>query len=216
MLLEREYWLLYSFYTSFYLSKGDLANAKKALDKASSYVGNSLVEKDYAINTYLAVKARYYKAAGDIPLALRYINEVLETERLPEDIQFKADILKEQGRLEEVMALYDELYRTLTKRRGTSFLRQVNQLRTLHELHEKELKETELKEAGLRIRPETRFVGVYLIYIGRVIDPPLYLVFILPPSTILEKPITARERLAFGIPKTIDEGESPCGRGQPD
>ena len=32
----------------------------------------------------------------------------------------------------------------------------------------------------------------------------------------LEKPITARERLAFGIPKTIDEGESPCGRGQPD
>ena len=65
-------------------------------------------------------------------------------------------------------------------------------------------------------RPETRFVGVYLIYIGRVIDPPLYLVFILPPSTILEKPITARERLAFGIPKTIDEGESPCGRGQPD
>ena len=118
LLLEREYWLLYSFYTSFYLSKGDLANAKKALDKASSYVGNSLVEEDYAINTYLAVKARYYKAAGDIPLALRYINEVLETERLPEDIQFKADILKEQGRLEEVMALYDELYRTLTKRRN--------------------------------------------------------------------------------------------------
>ena len=25
-----------------------------------------------------------------------------------------------------------------------------------------------------------------------------------------------RERLAFGILKTIDEGESPCGRGQPD
>lgn len=29
LLLEREYWLLYSFYTSFYLSKGDLANARK-------------------------------------------------------------------------------------------------------------------------------------------------------------------------------------------
>ena len=35
-------------------------------------------------------------------------------------------------------------------------------------------------------------------------------------NVIIEKPITARERLAFGIPKTIDEGESPCGRGQPD
>ena len=35
-------------------------------------------------------------------------------------------------------------------------------------------------------------------------------------NVIIEKPITARERLAFGITKTIDEGESPCGRGQPD
>lgn len=177
LLLEREYWLLYSFYTSFYLSKGDLANAKKALDKASSYVGNSLVEKDYAINTYLAVKARYYKAAGDIPLALRYINEVLETERLPEDIQFKADILKEQGRLEEVMALYDELYRTLTKRRGTSFLRQVNQLRTLHELHEKELKETELKEAGLRIARKQDLL-VFILSISVVLSILLYISFL--------------------------------------
>lgn len=177
LLLEREYWLLYSFYTSFYLSKGDLANAKKALDKASSYVGNSLVEEDYAINTYLAVKARYYKAAGDIPLALRYINEVLETERLPEDIQFKADILKEQGRLEEVMALYDELYRTLTKRRGTSFLRQVNQLRTLHELHEKELKETELKEAGLRIARKQDLL-VFILSISVVLSILLYISFL--------------------------------------
>ena len=112
---------LFFFTRAFIFRRRIWQNAKKALDKASSYVGNSLVEEDYAINTYLAVKARYYKAAGDIPLALRYINEVLETERLPEDIQFKADILKEQGRLEEVMALYDELYRTLTKRRGTFF-----------------------------------------------------------------------------------------------
>lgn len=137
MSIKREYWLLYSFYTSFYLSQGDLENAKRSLDQASSYADSNWVEGDYAINTYLTVKARYHKAAGDIPLALHCINEVLETERLPEDIQFKADILKEQGLLGEVMALYDELYSTLTKRRGTSFLRQVNQLRTLHELHEK-------------------------------------------------------------------------------
>ena len=104
--IKREYWLLYSFYTSFYLSQGDLENAKRSLDQASSYADSNWVEGDYAINTYLAVKARYHKAAGDIPLALHCINEVLETERLPEDIQFKADILKEQGLLGEVMALY--------------------------------------------------------------------------------------------------------------
>ena len=91
--IKREYWLLYYFYTSFYLSQGDLENAKRSLDQASSYADSNWVEGDYAINTYLAVKARYHKAAGDIPLALHCINEVLETERLPEDIQFKADIL---------------------------------------------------------------------------------------------------------------------------
>ena len=62
LLLERRVLAALFFYTSFYLSKGDWQNAKKALDKASSYVGNSLVEEDYAIDTYLAVKARYYKA----------------------------------------------------------------------------------------------------------------------------------------------------------
>lgn len=174
---KREYWLLYSFYTSFYLSQGDLENAKRSLDQASSYADSNWVEGDYAINTYLAVKARYHKAAGDIPLALHCINEVLETERLPEDIQFKADILKEQGLLGEVMALYDELYSTLTKRRGTSFLRQVNQLRTLHELHEKELKETELKEAGQRIARKQDLL-IFILSISVVLLILLYVLFL--------------------------------------
>ena len=175
--IKREYWLLYSFYTSFYLSQGDLENAKRSLDQASSYADSNWVEGDYAINTYLAVKARYHKAAGDIPLALHCINEVLETERLPEDIQFKADILKEQGLLGEVMALYDELYSTLTKRRGTSFLRQVNQLRTLHELHEKELKETELKEAGQRIARKQDLL-IFILSISVVLLILLYVLFL--------------------------------------
>ena len=175
--IKREYWLLYSFYTSFYLSQGDLENAKRSLDQASSYADSNWVEGDYAINTYLAVKARYHKAAGDIPLALHCINEVLETERLPEDIQFKADILKEQGQLGEVMALYDELYSTLTKRRGTSFLRQVNQLRTLHELHEKELKETELKEAGQRIARKQDLL-IFILSISVVLLILLYVLFL--------------------------------------
>ena len=75
------------------------------------------------------------------------------------------------------MALYDELYRTLTKRRGTSFLRQVNQLRTLHELHEKELKETELKEAGLRIARKQDLL-VFILSISVVLSILLYISFL--------------------------------------
>ena len=75
------------------------------------------------------------------------------------------------------MALYDELYSTLTKRRGTSFLRQVNQLRTLHELHEKELKETELKEAGQRIARKQDLL-IFILSISVVLLILLYVLFL--------------------------------------
>ena len=111
------------------------------------------------------------------------------------------------------MALYDELYSTLTKRRGTSFLRQVNQLRTLHELHEKELKETELKEAGQRIARKQDLL-IFILSISVVLLILLYVLFLYyRHPTILEEPVAAGERVAFGISKTVDKGKDPCGRG---
>lgn len=174
--IEREYWLLYCLYTHFYLSLGDLGRAKESLDKASAYEGNELVEGDYVVNMYLAIKARYYKQAGNIPLALQCIDQVLATERLPEDIQFKAEILKEQGQLEEVVGLYDELYKTMLRKRNTAFLRQVNQLRTLHELHEKELRESELKETGQRIARKQDLL-ILILFVSSVLLILLYVLY---------------------------------------
>lgn len=138
---------------------------------------------------------------------------MLETERLPEDIQFKADILKEQGLLGEVMALYDELYSTLTKRRGTSFLRQVNQLRTLHELHEKELKETELKEAGQRIARKQDLL-IFILSISVVLLILLYVLFLYYRHLrSLKNQLQREKELLLESQRQLIKEKIPCGRG---
>ena len=107
--IKREYWLLYSFYTSFYLSQGDLENASvRWIKPLLMRIVIGLREIMRSIPTW-RLRPVIIRRQETFRWALHCINEVLETERLPEDIQFKADILKEQGLLGEVMALYDEL-----------------------------------------------------------------------------------------------------------
>ncbi|CAK7081552.1 MAG: Sensor histidine kinase RcsC [Parabacteroides sp.] len=155
-LVEREYWLLYSFYTSLYLKENKMDKAKEALDMATKYNGNILIEGDYALNTYLAVKARYYEQIGNHTLALHYLDEVLRTERLPEDLRMKADILNHLGRYREALVLCDELYDIALQENNETFFRQINQLRAFHELREKEKKEHELQLSNQRMEHQKK------------------------------------------------------------
>lgn len=143
-LVEREYWLLYCFYTDLYLRENKLEKAGKALAKAALYVGNIGAKGDYVQQTYLAVQARYYKQIGNIPLALTYLNTLLSSERLPEDLRLMAEILEEQGRLEEALAYYDEIFAITSEQKNETFFRQINQLQTLHELHDQEVQAQEV------------------------------------------------------------------------
>lgn len=164
--VDHEYWLLYSFYTNFYLLKNDLSKAKKALDMATHYAKTGkVVEKDYAERVYLAIKARYFEKSGDTPLALYYINLLLSMERLPEDLQFKADILKKQGKIDEALTLYDEIYQYGTKRNDDMFVRQINQLRTLHDISNKDTQERELKANQERMEQKQHQLLFYCSFI---------------------------------------------------
>lgn len=141
----RDYWLLYCFYSDYYVKENQLTEARLALDEAAKYVGNIITEDDYVQNTYLAAQAHYYRKAGDIPKALYYIDEVFKTECITIDLQFKADILQEQGRLKEALDLYDELYKLDAQRNKETFFRQISLLRTLHELNNKEGQKHEMQ-----------------------------------------------------------------------
>lgn len=177
VLVEREYWLLYCFYTNLYLNENKLDKAKQALDKAALYVGNIAVEGDYVEQVYLAIQARYYKKIGNIPLALYHLNKLLATERLPEDLQLKADILETQGKYEEALVYYDEIFDITSAQNNETFFRQVNQLQTLHELHDKEIQAQEL-EINARRMDQKQQQLIFSLSVVVVLLVVLYILFL--------------------------------------
>lgn len=172
--VKREYWILYCLYTDLYIREKKLNEAKQMLDKAAQYEGNILIESDYVQNTYLATQAHYYRLSGDNTRALYFINKVLETERIAIDLKFKAEILEDEGRFSEALDLYDEINNLDIQRKKEAFFRQINQLRTLHELNFQEAQEHELLLNNERMSQKQQllfyssiiaFVLIILLYI---------------------------------------------------
>lgn len=173
--VEREYWLLYSLYADLYIRENKLAEARRMLAKAEKYAGNIVVENDYAENTYLATLAHYYRKIGNLSKAAQLMDEIFKTERIPIDLQFKAEVLEEQGKLEEALVLYDELNNTSLQQNRNAFLRQVNQLRTLHELRSKEEQEHEMQLNDERMAEKQQ----QLLFLSIVFLVLLYLLYVL-------------------------------------
>lgn len=171
----RDYWLLYCFYTDFYVREHMPEKAREALDEAAKYVGNIVTEDDYVINTYLASQAHYYKEIGNLPMAIKLIDEVFETECIPADLQFKGDILQEQGKLEEALVIYDKLYELESTRNKETFFRQINQLRTLHDLNSREEQAHEVQVNNERMEQKQHLL-LFFIIVALLL---LYLIYVL-------------------------------------
>lgn len=94
------------------------------------------------------------------------MEEIFKTERIPIDLQFQAEVLEEQGRLSEALVLYDELNDMSLQRNKKTFIRQVNLLRALHELKNKEEQEHEMQVNKERMAEKQRqilFLSVVFI-----------------------------------------------------
>lgn len=174
--INRDYSLLYSLYTQLYVNLNQLDKAKQALDSAAIHQG-VYIPGDYVEITYLYVQALYHKAKGNLNLALRLIDELLERDYIAEELQLKADILKEQGKMEEALALYDEIFELGTKVNDETFFRQINQLRTLHDLNKKQTQDYELQLNKQRITNKQRqlILSVAVVLLLLVL---LYILFI--------------------------------------
>lgn len=162
-LVKRDYWLLYSYYADFYVRERMLDKARKALDEAAKYVGNVITEGDYVVTTYLVSQAHYYKEIGDLSMALKLIDKVFETECLPADLRFKAEILQEQGKPEEALVLYDKLDEIESQRNKETFFRQINQLQTLHELNSQEEQKHIMQVNNERMEQKQHLILFFLI-----------------------------------------------------
>lgn len=175
--IKREYWLLYCHYVELYLQKNELDKAGEYLKKAAKYAGNIFAPGDYVEKIYLFVQAKYYNQIGNLPKALDFINELLTQERIPDELMLKADILKKLGRLNEALLLYDETLAFNSKRNDETFHRQINQLRTLHEINNKEARSRELNMNNLRMTHKQQQL-IFLMLIVVVLLVLSYVMFI--------------------------------------
>lgn len=206
--VEHDYWLLYIFYTDLYLRENKLLQAGEALRRADRYAETNRIKEDYAKRVYLSVKANYYRRMGNNTWALKLIDSLLTQERIPEDLRLKADILEQQGRTREVLALYDEIYAYNSRRNNELFLRQLGQLRTLHELHDKEVQAAELEQAARRMKEKQ----LQLVLSGAVSLALLVLLYVLyvyyqRACRLKDELLDEKKRLLESERKLIEEKE---------
>lgn len=191
--VDRYRWLMYCFYTDLYLRQDQLGQAKHALDMAHSYEGAQAVEDDYVGYLYESVKARYYKATGNYALAHQAIDSLLTKDWLPEDWMLKAEILVAEGRFPEAIVVYKKLLELTTRMHNESFTRQINQLRTLYDLNDKELQAKELQISNMKVTVKQRQLriasGVCLVLLIL-----LYILYILFRRTRRLKDALLREK----------------------
>lgn len=143
--------LVYSFYIDLYLKQNNLSKAAEALEKAAGYKGSAPEIKDYANFIFRYNKARYLKETGNYSGALAVVDELLQEERMLEELKFKVEILLSQGKFEEVVPLYKEIITLAAQINNDGFNRQINQLRTLYDLNNKEIQARELELSKVKI-----------------------------------------------------------------
>lgn len=154
--VDRYRWLMYCFYADLYLKQHQLEKAESALAAAVLYEGSQAVDDDYAGYYYLYVQASYYKETGNYASAHKSIDKILKKNPLPEDWQLKADILTAEGRHPEAVEVYKKVVDRTVRMHNEAFTRQINQLRALYDLNDRELQAKELQISQMKVNIKQR------------------------------------------------------------
>lgn len=129
-----------------------MVKSRQALECAASYVGKETIGNDFAVYAYLYIQARYNKVIGNYAEAHKYIDKLLESWKTPDCLQLKADILSEEGDAPNAILAYKDVILETSKINNEAFTRQINQLRTLYDLNDKEIQKKELEISQMSVR----------------------------------------------------------------
>lgn len=162
----KKYCILYSNYLNLYVARGNRRQAEEAMQKAASYFTERNARDAYMISIYNLALARYYFFIRDYPEALRQIDKVLSADYSIEPLKLKVDILKAAGRKDAALALYDDVLAFVEQSNITAFTRQLNQLRTLHDLNEKKMQEKNLLHQKEQLKQKQRQLTISFIFCG--------------------------------------------------
>ncbi len=163
---RQKYCFLYSYYTNLYIAEDKPKEAKKAMQQAFSYVDDTNRNDPFLISVYNLAMARYYFYVKKYPEAIREIDKVLSVDYSTEPLKLKAEILKAAGKKEEALVFYDQLLTFVEQINVKAFTRQLNQLRTLHDLNEQKIQEQRLVYQKEQLSQKQTQLTVSLVFFG--------------------------------------------------
>lgn len=161
---KASYCMIYSYYIMYYVAQKQPQEAKEMMKKASRYMDETF-DPGYTSVYYLAL-ARYYYLVKNYPLAIEYIEKTLSLDYTVEPMEEKIKILQAAGKTDEAIATYKEALKILDNLNTAAYTRQIDQLRTLHDLSEKERQKNQIESQNLEIEHKQKQLTVFLVFVG--------------------------------------------------
>ena len=183
--VERCLWLLNSYQAEMYVLQKMPEKAEKYILAAKQY---EHLDDFYVFCYYHIVSSSYYMLKGEYKSALANVDTVLaETgdDYLPA-LKLKAELLLKAGKEQEAAVLYHKSVNLIDSTYNESLSKQINQLRTIHEVDKLELrnKQVELESEKLKLTITLVVMVMLLIALFVVIVHSFYLKRM---KTLLEK-----------------------------
>lgn len=166
--LEQIYYSqLYSYYLNYYVAKKMKCEADSVAQIATLYM--DVTSDPSYVSVYYFAMARYYDFIKNYPLALEYIDKTLELDYTLDPLEQKARILMAGGMINEAMIAYDEVLKYIENQNVSAYTRQIDQLRILHDLIEKEKQNQLLQSQKIEIAHKQELLIAFLIFVGILI-----------------------------------------------
>lgn len=162
--VKRCLWLLSCYNIEMYVSQQLPKKAEAYIIEAKQY---NDIDDFYVFCYYNLVSASYYQLLGDYTKALEKVDMILsqtENDYLPA-LKMKAELLMKAGKEQEAAKLYYKSVNMIDSTYNESLSKQINQLRTIHEVDKLELrnKQIELESERYKLTISLALVVVLII-----------------------------------------------------
>lgn len=154
--------LLHAHYINLYVSQDKPEEARKAVEKATSFMDDSF--GDDVTSVYYLAMARYYYYQKKYASAMNAVNRVLRMDYSQEPLKLKIDIFQATGQIDSAFGVQKELSRYLENQNITAFTRQIDQLRMLHDLTDKEIQMREMMYQKKQIAQKQSQLLAWMIF----------------------------------------------------
>lgn len=157
---DRTRCMAYTFYAQMYTLKGKNNKAWNYLQQAKPLLKK--VDDDYITFIYYFALAQYYYGLKEYQEALQILDKMRGDYNLETSL-LKVSVLEALGNYKEALLYSREIMDETNKRHDEAFNRQINQLRTLHDLKNQEVQGYELQLSEQQIKTQQQHLYIVLL-----------------------------------------------------